>query len=293
MKWYSSPVANIPETYAESIAHTREIAQEDSLSLSRAIERNTITLCEHIHDAKRKTECRDMVHAQEALIAKDSQQCMQLSNEDNRHDCQDNIYSAKAQDTLEKSVCLHITKNNLRNYCEKEVDTKSLALALEKNTLSQKFCSSLSPDIANDCQTSLMRTNNTNIYNTALNEKNPALCESLTDETFRTNCHDAVVLQLAMNEKNSDFCSSISDATKRSYCDGAMKVKNEAGKLDEVVSRGDIGACNSFTEKKIQYQCSDMITLAQVRETHNPELCGNLFNTGMQFACVQIANTIQ
>lgn len=33
-----------------------------------------------------------------------------------------------------------------------------------------------------------------------------------------------------------------------------------------------------------------MITLAQVRESHNADLCSNLFNSGMQFACAQIAN---
>ncbi len=95
-----------------------------------------------------------------------------------------------------------------------------------------------------------------------------------------------------MNEKQSELCGTIFDPTRREYCESALKLRDDVNRLQEVVAGGDIALCNSFSEKKIQYQCSDMITLAQVRLTHDQNLCGNLFNTGMQFACMQIANAI-
>lgn len=172
------------------------------------------------------------------------------------------------------------------------MDTKNLNAALENNTLSQDFCDTLSGEVGIACQKSLSRTDNTHIYADAIDQKDPTLCDTLSDTTFRENCHDAVVLQLAMNDRQSELCSSILDPTRREYCESALKLRDDVNRLQEVVARGDIGECNSFSEKKIQYQCSDMITLAQVRLTHDENLCGNLFNTGMQFACMQIANAI-
>lgn len=128
------------------------------------------------------------------------------------------------------------------------------------------------------------------MYALALEQRDPQKCKTLTDETFRTNCYDAVVLQLAFTEKNADHCESITDTTKKTYCQSTLYKQSDAARFQDIVAGGDIAGCNTLSDKKLQYQCSDMITLAQVRETHNEALCSNLFNTGMQFACSQIAN---
>ncbi len=291
-KWYGWSVQSVPETYAESVAHIQKIAIEDADHMNAAIEKQDIHLCDTIQNTSKIVECQDMLHAGEALITKDLSKCDQLMAVDTVRSCRDAVYSAKAQAEGERTSCTSISVKWLRDYCEKEVDTKRLNTALEGNSLSVDFCNTLSGEVAVSCQKSLARVDNTHIYTDALDQKDPKLCDTLVDATFRENCHDAVVLQLAMNEKQSELCGTIFDPTRREYCESALKLRDDVNRLQEVVAGGDIALCNSFSEKKIQYQCSDMITLAQVRLTHDQNLCGNLFNTGMQFACMQIANAI-
>ena len=131
----------------------------------------------------------------------------------------------------------------------------------------------------------------TTAYADALAKKDPTLCDALTDEALRHNCHDAIVLQIALAEKNTDFCETIIDTTKKLYCENTLTTRNDSKRFQDVVATGDIGQCNIFSDKKLQYQCSDMITMVLVRSTHDQNLCGNLFNTGMQFACMQIAHS--
>ncbi len=97
------------------------------------------------------------------------------------------------------------------------MDTERLKIALEDNTLSQSFCRSLVDEVKSECNYSLARTDNTTIYAIALEQKDPQKCKTLTDETFRANCYDAVILQLAFSEKNADYCDSITDGTKKTY----------------------------------------------------------------------------
>ena len=289
-KWYAWTVQKIPETYAESVENTKKVAEADAVSINRAVEKHDIKICDQVQSTTKKGECRDMIYAEEALIAKDIEKCQSLSSADTIGICQDNISSERAQRDGDKTYCANIHGKNLQNYCEKEVDTKKLNLALERNTLSQEFCSSLVASLQKDCKRSLTRTDDTAVYATAIEKKDPNLCTTLTDEVFRNNCHDAVVLKLALADKNIDDCGGIFDSTKKAYCESILTIKSDARRFQEVVDAWDIAGCNSFHEKKIQYQCSDMITMALVRNTRDQNLCGNLFNTGMQFACMQIAN---
>lgn len=289
-KWHGSRVYKIPETYTESLENAKKVAEEDMLVMNMAVEKQDIKACDQLHVSSKKSECRDMIYAEEALLAHDIEKCQSLSSADTIVICQDNIHSQLAQKEGNKTQCAKIHGKNLRSYCEKEVDSKKLNLALENSTLSEEFCFSLVETLQKDCSRSLIRTDDTAIYSSAVEKKDPSLCATLTDEVFRNNCHDAVALQLALVDKNIDDCRGIFDATKKTYCESTLTIKSDAKKFQEVVDAWDIAGCNSFSQKKIQYQCSDMITMALVRSTRDPNLCGNLFNTGMQFACVQIAN---
>ncbi len=129
-----------------------------------------------------------------------------------------------------------------------------------------------------------------NLYNQAIESKDLKKCSQLGDNSLQNLCHDTIVFQMALSEENIDYCNSLTDVMKKKYCQTTISKKSDALRFQEIVATGDISECNKLIDKKFQYQCSDMITIAQVRATHDKDLCGNLFNTGMQYACVQIAD---
>jgi hypothetical protein len=205
--------------------------------------------------------------------------------------CEDNISLARAQKQSDKSLCADISAQNLRTLCEKKVETRVLEAALENNTLSPDLCSSLTGELSDTCDRSLKRADDTAIYADAVAQKDPEMCQTLDDATFRDNCYDAVVMQLAFVQNDTKYCRNITDITKKAYCEKTLVKKSDTVRFQEIVSNGDIGDCNSLTEDALKYQCSDAITMSRVRESHDSTLCGSLFNTGMQFACMQIANS--
>lgn len=289
-KWYGSSVENIPLTYAESILASKKSEAEDIHVFNKAIEQQKLSQCDTIQNPSKKSECIDMIHAIEAQTTNSIDICKLLTDQDRMSHCLDNITIDRAGKLKDKKLCAEIKAKNLKIYCENEIDTDRLKVAQEKNILSTEFCASFTWSLADDCTRSLARIDNTATYADALEKKDPVACNDLSEEVFRNTCHDAIILQIALSEKNPDFCDSIHDITKKTYCETALSTKNDSKRFQEIVATGDIAQCNIFTEKRLQYQCSDMITMAIVRSTHDQNLCGNLFNTGMQFACMQIAN---
>ncbi len=289
-KWYGSSVENIPLTYAESQIASKKSEADDILAFNKAIEQQKLSLCNSIVKHSKKSECNDMVHAIEAQTTNSIDTCKLLTDQDRLNRCLDNITIDRAGKMKDKALCAEIKAKNLKIYCENEIDIERLKTAQEKSTLSPEFCASFTGNLADDCARSLARVDNTATYADALEKKDPTACDDLSEESFRNTCHDAIILQIALSEKNPDFCDSIHDITKKSYCETALNTTNDSKRFQEIVATGDIAQCNIFTEKRLQYQCSDMITMAIVRTTHDQNLCGNLFNAGMQFACMQIAN---
>lgn len=289
-KWFATTEAPPTSSYTEMVMSAQEIEKNDVAYANAAVREQDITICEQITSTEKKVNCQDMIHASIAQSTDNIESCRALSQTGMVVLCEDNIYVARAQTKGDKKQCDAVRSTSLKSYCDEQVDTERLKIALENNTLSQSFCRSLVDDIQSECERSLVRTDNTMIYAIAVEERDPKKCDTLTDDTFRVNCHDAVVLQLAFAEKNTDYCESISDATKKAYCQNTLYKQSDAARFQDIVAGGDIAGCNSLSDKKLQYQCSDMITLAQVRQTRDEALCANLFNTGMQFACAQIAN---
>ena len=250
-----------------------------------------ITLCDSIESSDMIEDCRDIIYAAIAQSDDVLEDCSKLSRSGSVMQCRDNIYSSRAQKSVDKKLCENIQAANIREYCQEQVDQEKLTLALNESNLSVAFCDELGDTHQTECLRSLERADNSEAYARALEERNPALCDALTDPTFRENCHDAVVLQLAIAEKNTDYCGSIYDETKRLYCETALVMKTDSERFQDVIASGDIGQCNTFIEKKLRYQCADMINMALVRVTYDQTICGNLFNSGLQFACMQIANS--
>lgn len=288
--WRASPVENLPTTYAETVSTTQKTESEDIATYNTAIEKQDITLCESIAGDSIKSKCLDTIHMSVAQSSDNLDECSVLSDTGKTVQCQDNIYSARAQKSTDKKICSKIDATNLRNYCEEQIDTKNLKDALEKNTVSESFCSNLVENLQDECKSSIIEADDTAIYAEAIQKKDLEMCDTLSDATFQNNCRDTIVLQMALSEKNPDFCASITDTEKKQYCETTLTKKNDATRFQDIVATGDIARCNELSDKTLQRQCSDMITLAQVRATHDGNLCSGLFSTGMQYACVQIAN---
>lgn len=274
----------------ETVSATQKSESEDIATYNSAIEKQDIKLCDSIGSSTRKTDCQDMIQTSLAQSSDNLDGCSTLSESGKTVQCQDNIYAARAQKDTDKTLCTKIDAKNLRNYCEEQVDTKNLKNALEKDTVSESFCSGLVEGLQDECRSSLAQVDDTAVYTEAIKKKDLKMCDTLSDVAFQSNCRDAIVLQLALSEKNVDYCASITDVEKKKYCTSALNKNYDATHFQEIVAGGDIAGCNNLSEKNLQRQCSDMITLAQVRSTHNENLCGGLFNTGMQYACMQIAN---
>lgn len=289
-KWNATPAEQLPTTYADTVATAQKSESEDIATYNTAIEKQDVKLCESISSVSQKTDCQDIIQSSLAQSSDNLDGCATLSSSGKTIQCQDNIYAARAQKGMNKKLCSKIDAKNLKNYCEEQVDTKNLQDALEKKTVSESFCSSLTESLRDECQSSVASQDDSAIYSEAIEKKDLKLCDTLSDIVSQTNCRDTIVLQMALSEKNADYCSSIVNVEKKKYCETALNKNNDAARFQDIVATGDIAGCNELSEKTLQRQCSDMITLAQVRATHDGNLCGGLFNTGMQYACVQIAN---
>ena len=71
-------------------------------------------------------------------------------------------------------------------------------MAVEKNTVSETFCSSLVSELQAQCGESVVRVDDPTIYAEALEKKDMEICEKITDTTLKNTCHDAIVLQIAL-----------------------------------------------------------------------------------------------
>ena len=288
--WNATPAEPLPTSYTDTVATAQKSESEDIATYNSALEKQDVTLCDSIDSTARKTDCQDTIQSAQAQSSDNLDGCTTLSDSGKTLQCQDNIYAARAQKNTDKTLCSKIDAKNLKSYCEEQVDTRSLQDALEKNTVSESFCSSLVESLQDECKSSLTQVDDTAIYTEAIKKKDLKLCDTLSNEDIQGSCRDAIILQMALAEQNGDYCASISDTEKKQYCESTLNKKNDAERFQDIVATGDIAQCNKFSDKTLQYQCSDMITLAQVRTTHDSNLCGDLFNTGMQYACVQIAN---
>lgn len=278
-KWYGSNTESISSTYAESVIASKQSETADLAAFNAAIQQQKLSQCDTIGNPQKRTECSDMIHAIDAQKTDSTETCSLLSDQERADRCLDNIMSDRAGKSQDKKLCGSIKAKNLKTYCENEIDTVRLKTAQENKTLSESFCASFTGELADACTRSLSRIDTTTKYADALEKKDPAACDDLSEEAFRNTCHDAIILQIALSEKNPDFCDSIHDITKKTYCETALNVSNDSKRFQEIVATGDIAQCNLFSEKRLQYQCSDMITMSIVRTTRDQNLCGNLFNT--------------
>jgi len=125
-------------------------------------------------------------------------------------------------------------------------------------------------DTLTNCQTQVSTQS-------AIEEKDPDLCDNISDETQAKNCKDQLWNQLATMEDDVEMCANISEEFSRTSCQDQYW-RNAAS------ASQDLDLCVNINEPFLQDECSNQIRLQLAVDALDVALCANIKQYEYTFA---------
>lgn len=112
------------------------------------------------------------------------------------------------------------------------------------------------------------------LYNAAMRDQDPTLCDGITKEDQKTDCHDMIVAQAAKKEWNIEACQTITATGTRVLCSDTIQ-------SDKAIITKDKQLCDAISDWDTKATCQewvDELTFRSAIETNTitPDICDTL-----------------
>lgn len=159
--------------------------ETDKLTLKLHIENKTITreLCENMGSKYQDTCLREIREVDESELIKtatnadDLELCNKINNAELQITCTDTITLKKAITTQNSILCDTLTNTAKKLYCMSQVS----------------------------------KTNDIELYKSALHKNDVEGCTQITNENLRNKCHDNIIMTTVKSEKNTTLCDTLTN----------------------------------------------------------------------------------
>jgi len=187
-------VADCPESVSEEDCLTQAVLREAQTA-------TIIEVCEML-EGQQKDNCIWTIAQSEV----DSDVCDSIINGDTKEECHNDVLFRLAEDSYLEGDCQKISDESTKNSCLRLV---------EKNIVNDNKCAEYGVDEVLCDQKS--------IFDQAVEESNPSLCQSLVDDEMRGECEGSVTIPPADNDGDgldSDIESELGLDDNNSDVDG-------------------------------------------------------------------------
>ena len=190
----------------------------DAIRSDRAVTTRNKILCDKVTDTERKIYCKEQIdelilqaNAEENSLTKDL--CNKLG-EEQKWNClneiqqidETNIYKEATSKNDEK-LCKTIKNKELQSTC---IDTISIKIAVSTNN--SILCEKISDQEKRlYCKTQVSKTEDINLYKSAIESNNLSTCEKINTLTLKNKCNDSIIISRVKIEKNPSLCSWLSN----------------------------------------------------------------------------------
>ena len=125
---------------------------------------------------------------------------------------------------------------------------------------------------------------NVELYNMAIKEKDPRICEEITEISKKNECKDAIVASIAQKNNNLEQCSTLSNT-------GILVLCKDAIYTDRAIMSNDTWLCKEISSTTKQASCIDLIDIKKLQEATKDkkiteEFCETLISEKQKSTCL-------
>ena len=100
---------------------------------------------------------------------------------------------------------------------------------------------------------------NIELYNLAIKEKDPRICEKITESSKKIECDEFIVAAIAQKNDNLDQCSALTNVGIATICKDAIY-------SDRAIQKNDSTLCKEISSSERQSSCMDLIDTKKLQE---------------------------
>jgi hypothetical protein len=136
-------------------------------------------------------------------------------------------------------------------------------------------------------------------YDGAMKLNDPAFCDKITDETFKTSCKTALLDQKAQNEAltkmNATLCAKLSTKDAQEACKIQVEVakasetqqiekdiqfEKDQTLINEIIAANSYDKCNQIINKTFLETCNNLAIFHEAKTSKDKTICDKLLDKG-------------
>lgn len=282
----------LPNNGSDSIVQSwSEDARENWSIIDKAAESLELEKCDWISNPRSKNHCIDTVYDMKAKYEWKAELCEEIKSSSLRTDCGNYFAIKTASESWKKEDCEKISWNATAKY-----ECLRSAILSEVSTSwfswSTSVCDSLTWGDNTLCKNEIVRWSDLRTLDQAVSKNEIALCDTISDTKWKTNCRDSVNLNKWMWSTELSSCDSITNTNNKAACIENVKENRDSAAFSAASTSQNISSCQTISNAEAKNECINWISLRTALSTKSVSECEKITDNTAKTKCINTVNAL-